>query len=111
MIMRYKVYLDELENKSNELVNYSKIDIANKINEIKNSFDGISWNGKAHSTYINGFNKKITKLERLNKNMELLARYLVECHNDYDSINHDLGKKWDDFIDELKGDFDELQQK
>ena len=104
MIMKYKVYLDELDDKCTELINYSKDNIGTKINELEIIFDDIKWYGKAHSTYISGYQEKITRLKRINNNLELLAKYLKECHDNYNDTNNSLGKSWNDFLDEMTGD-------
>ena len=106
--MRYRIYLDELDEKSTELVNYSKNNIASKINELAIVFNDINWHGKASNAFINGYNNKINNLKRLNNNIELLARFLRECHDNYSETNNTLGKSWDSFIDEVYGGHNEL---
>ena len=42
-----KVYLNELENTGNEIINYSKNDIASKIEELKLAPNNLVWEGNA----------------------------------------------------------------
>ena len=102
--VKYKVYLDELDEKCNELTNYIKNDINDKINELSHAFDDVNRFGNASTTYINGYNRKIEKLIKLEHNMELLANYLKEYHDNYSETNNSLGKSWTSFIDEMRGD-------
>ena len=64
--MKYKVYLDELDEKSRELVSYSRNNIGVKIDELANVFKDTTWKGNASNKFITGYNQKINKLRRLN---------------------------------------------
>jgi len=101
--MRYKVYLNELEDESNKLINYSKNEIGNKINELEEVLKDIKWYGKACSTYLDGYNIRINKLKRMNNNFTALANYLKECYDNYNETNRSLGSSWDSLIDEKVG--------
>jgi transposase-like protein len=106
--MKYKVYLDELDKKCDELLNCSKNNINEKINELSHAFDGVIWQGIYYDTYLNGYNKEINKLKKINRNFELFARFLKETHVNYSDTNEKLSKSWEEFLSELKGDNDEL---
>ena len=107
-MMKYKIYLNELEEQTNKLVTFSKNDINTKISELKTIFDDVNWQGKGHNTFINGYNNKINYLEKMGNNILLLTEYLTNCHNDYSETNDKLIKSWDKFMDEIKGGNDEL---
>lgn len=102
--MKYKVYLNELDDKSNELINYSKNNIASKIDELSMVITDIDWYGNAGNKYKLGYDKKIIKLKKYGENIEKLGKYLAESHNSYKESNDDLERSWNDFLDELKGD-------
>lgn len=102
--MRYKVYLDNLEDKNNALISYSRNNISPKIEELGKVFNNVEWSGRAHSKYIAGYNARIEKLNKLNHNMELLGHFLERCHGNYNEANEKLIKSWDSFIEEIKGD-------
>ena len=108
IIVRYKVYLDELEEESNELVKYSNEKINPKINELKTLFDDVIWAGKGYNTFINGYNQKIKYLEKAGNNIELLAKYLTNAEKDYREVNGKIVNSWNDFVDEISGDSDGL---
>ena len=98
----YKIYLDELSDASNKLVNYSNTDINNKIGELKNLAESIKWTGSAHDSFINGFNKQIYEVTKLNDKIRLFGEYLGFAHESYDNTNNDVNKSWNNFLDELK---------
>ncbi len=106
--MKYKIYLDELEEKSNKLINYSKHNIDNKVNELDSLFDDMKWSGRGYNTFISGYKSRINKLKKYSNNLTKLAIYLKDGFNNYNETNDKLVKSWDNFIDELKGDNDEL---
>ena len=98
----YKIYLDELSDASNRLVNYSKNDINNKIAEIKAIGESINWVGPAHDKFISGFDKQITNLNRLNDKIRLFGEYLDHAYESYNDTNNDVHKSWDNYLDEMK---------
>lgn len=98
----YKIYLDELSDESRKIVNYSKIDINNKIEEIKRLGESIKWSGPAHDSFIKGFNKQIINLEKLNDRIRLFGEYLDYAHEDYNNTNNDVNKSWNNFLDGMK---------
>ncbi len=101
--MKYRVYLDELENKSRELINYSKKDITDKINELKLLGEEIIWHGPAHDNYIKEYNKRIEKLQALNNKICLFGEYLKFCSEHYGETQEKLTKNWNKYLDEIGG--------
>ena len=106
--MKYKVYLDELDEKSRELVSYSRNNIGVKIDELANVFKDTTWKGNASNKFITGYNQKINKLRRLNNNMEKLALFLRDSHNDYSDTNNSLNNTWNNILDEIRSANDEM---
>ena len=105
-MMKYKIYLDELAEKSDELIKYSKTNIKEKIDELSIVFDDVNWYGKASSTYIKGYNEKIKRLRRINDNLELLANFLKNGYSNYNEVHSSLRKSWEEIVDEKRGDED-----
>ncbi len=101
--MKYKIYLDELEDKTTKIINYSQNDISDKIKELQSVFNNSKWQGKACNTYLSGYNEKLTQINRYNDNIRLLAEYLKEANINYQETNEKLSQSWDDFINEIKG--------
>ncbi len=99
---RFKVYMDELADSSNKLVNYSKNDINDKINEIKALAESIKWSGPAHNRFMIGFNEKITEVQKLNNKLELLGRFLTHAHDSYDETRKDVNKSWEKLLEEMR---------
>lgn len=99
---RFKVYMDELSDSSNKLINYSKNDINDKINEIKALADSIKWSGPAHDSFMIGFNEKITEVQKLNSKLELLGKFLTHAHDNYDETRKDVNKSWEKYLEEMK---------
>lgn len=107
--MKYKIYLDKLEEESNKLINLSKNDIATNVKELDELFNGVKWTGKGYNTFINGYKARMNRLKKYNDNLTKIALYLKDGFNNYNETNDKLVKSWDNFIDEIKGDNDELQ--
>ena len=106
--MKYKIYLDKLEESSNKLINLSKNDIGSNIKELDELFNNVKWQGKAFNTFISGYKNRINMLKKYNDNLTKLALYLKDGFNNYNDTNDKLVKSWDSFIDEVKGDNSEL---
>ena len=98
----YKIYLDELSDASRRLINYSNNDINNKIMEIKSIGESIKWNGPAHDKFIDGFEKQIINLEKLNAKIRLFGEYLAHAEESYNDTNNDVNKTWNNYLDEMK---------
>ena len=97
-----KIYMDELTETSEKLINYSQVNIHDKINEIKLLVESIPWEGPAHDKYLEGFNKEITDIQNLNSRLELLGKYLTHAHDNYENANNDINKSWDKFMEEIE---------
>lgn len=97
-----KVYLDEIEEKSVELANYSKNDIAKKIEELRLLPTTFIWEGPVKEKYISDYNKKIEKLNELNNNMRKIAEFLVHVKDDYTDANRQIDNAYEELINSLK---------
>ncbi len=100
--MKYKIYLNELDDTSKKLVRYSKNDIKNKINEIKDIGMSLNWKGPAHDNFMNGFNKKIENLNLLNDKICLLGEYLDNCYSSYNETSNKVNNSWEEYLSEMK---------
>ena len=97
-----KVYLDELEDKGNELINYSKNNISNTINELKNATDNFIWKGPGYQSYISQYKTKMDKLEKINNNLSKIASYLIIAKDGYEDANMDINSMYEDLVDEYE---------
>ena len=100
--MRYLVKLDELNDRCNEIINYSKKDINQKIeslDQLKNNFE---WAGKAHDSFIASYNNEIVKIKELNQQMTLLGEFLLLFQNDYNDTQKKLAEMMQSYLDEIE---------
>lgn len=97
-----KVYIDELEEVSNELIDYSENNINNKIEELKQSTNNFVWQGQAYSSYIRGFNTKINDLMRMNNSLTNLAKYLLTAKESYSDVNFKIGNAYEELLEEFQ---------
>lgn len=108
-----KIYLDELEEKENEIVNYSQTNIKEKIDELNKLTNGFIWEGKARDSYIMGYNKKINKLLELNEGLNKIGKFLLSVKDNYQDANNRVNNAYEELLAEFKklgiGDNDELQ--
>ena len=108
-----KIYLDELEEKENEIVSYSQTNIKEKIDELNKLTNGFIWEGKAHDSYIMGYNKKINKLLELNEGLTKIGKFLLSVKDNYQDANNRVNNAYEELLAEFKklgiGDNDELQ--
>ena len=100
--MRYFIKLDELETKSHEMINFSKIDINDKIEELRNLQNRFDWSGEAHDEYIYRYNNQIENLKKVNKDISMFGEYLLFFKEHYNETNEKLESSWQEFIDEMK---------
>ncbi len=100
--MKHVVQLDELEDKSNELINYSKNDINNKIEELRKVVSEFTWKGPSHDAFINGYNERIKKITSINNKMQLFGEFLKFAQNDYKETNAKLMDSWEKYITTLE---------
>ena len=98
---QHKVYLDELAESGNELVNYAKNDINNKIDELKNLAKSIDWSGPAHDKFIINFNEKLEIVQNLNNKLVLLGEFLTHAHDSYNEANKKVVLSWEKYLDEM----------
>lgn len=108
-----KIYLDELEIREQELVNFSENNIKNKIEELRELTNGFVWEGKAHNSYIAGYNKRIDKLVSLNEGLTKIGKFLFSVKDNYQDANNRINNAYEELLEEFKklgiGDSDELQ--
>lgn len=97
-----KVYLDELEEVSNELINYSENSINNKIEELKQATNNFVWQGLAYNSYISNFNTKINKLIRMNNSLTNLAKYLLMAKENYSDANSKISNAYAELLEEFQ---------
>ena len=100
--MRYLVKLDELEEKCNEIINYSKNDISQKIDSLDKLKNNFEWTGKTHNSFITGYNDEIEKMKEINQQMTLLGEFLLSFQTDYDNTQKKLDAMMQNYLDELE---------
>ena len=96
-----KVYLDELSDKGDELINFSKNTIAQKIIELSEAPNNFVWQGPSSVSYINKYNLLIEKIKKYNDGLTKIANFLVTAKDSYSEAN----RKIDSAYDELLADF------
>lgn len=99
-MQKIKVYLDELETSGNELVSYSKNDIANKISELKSATSNLVWEGNGADNYIENYNSKINKLEEYNNSLTTIANYLLTAKDSYTETNEKINNSYEELLAE-----------
>ena len=97
-----KVYIDELEDKGNELINYSQNNIKETICNLKASTNNLIWDGPGYQSYISQFNSKINKLEKINNNLSKIASYLITAKDEYYDTNIKIDKMYEELLEEYK---------
>lgn len=97
-----KIYLDEIESKGNELVNFSKNNIASKINELKDAVSKFEWEGIAHDTYVNGYYNRINRIVELNNKLCKLSQFLLQVREDYGTANGKIETAYEEIIDDFR---------
>ena len=108
--MKNIVYLEELEEKSLEIIGFSRLNIEDKINELEAIVKDFKWTGKGHDIYVDNYLKKIIEFRKMNKKMALFGEYLQFCSEHYGETHEKLNKSWKEFLDKKKVIDDELQQ-
>ena len=96
------IYIGEIEEKSNELANFSKNNIATEIDQLKELPQKFVWKGLAKDTYVSGYNKKINKLIELNNNVCKIAEFLVTVANNYTDANSKISNAYEELLSEIK---------
>ena len=97
-----KVYLDELDEVSSELISYSQNDIANKIEELRLSTNNFVWQGQAYNSYINGYNLKIDELVKMNHGLTSLAKFLALVKENYGNVNEKINNAYEELLEEFQ---------
>lgn len=97
-----KVYLDELEPKAQELINFSQKNIKEKIDELKLLTNDFVWQGKAHDSYIRGYNNRINKIEELNNNLTKIANFLLSVKDNYHNVNEKINTTYEELLSEFE---------
>ena len=97
-----KIYLDELESISNELINYSQKNIADGIEELKLSTNNFIWQGPAYNSFINGYNLKIYELEKMNEELTKISKFLLSVTDSYSNTNLKISNAYEELLNEIK---------
>lgn len=97
-----RVYIKQIEERSNEIVNYSKTVVASKIENLKTLPKGFEWHGRAKDSYIKGYDAKIEKLIKHNENIAKLAETLLVVADSYGDANIKIENATEEILMELK---------
>lgn len=97
-----KIYLDEIEDKSRELINFSKNDVALEIEELKKIPNNFIWEGLVKDKYLIGYNNRINKLSELNNNVSKIAEFLLRVNEDYHGANQRIDNAYEELLNEIK---------
>ncbi len=100
--MKVFVELTTLEEKSKELISYSKNNINDQILNLQKAVNDIDWSGPAKEAFDIRYNKLINDLNKFNSNIELFGEYLLFFKNNYGEANDKLMKSWQEYIDTIK---------
>ena len=100
--MRKKIYLNEIEEKSSELASFSRNNIHNELEELKNAPNKLVWEGLAKERYLNLYRKKLNHLYELNNNVCKIAEFLQRVKDDYDGANDRINNAYEELISELR---------
>ena len=106
---KVKVYIDEVEDKGLELVNYSKNNIASTINDLKSAPSNFIWGGLGYQSYILQYNIKMKKLEKINENLSKIAEYLLTVKEGYEDANYKINNTYEELLNEYEELKNELQ--
>lgn len=101
-----KIYLDEVEEKGSDLMNFSRIEISQKIEELRLAPNNFIWQGRAHASFMESYNKKIDTVTKLNDNFVKIAEYLLQVKDDYHNTNQQI----DNAYNELLSDFEKVKK-
>ena len=102
-----KIYLNEIEEKSRELVSFSRNDINVRIEELKKLPSNLVWKGLAKEKYIVGYNNRINTLSELNNNVCKIAEFLLRVKEDYNGANQKIENAYEELLAEIKTRSDE----
>lgn len=97
-----KIYLDELEDISSELISYSENNIANKIEELKQTPNSFIWQGPAYNSFITGYNTKINELIKMNNGLTSIAKYLINVKESYGNANSRIDNAYEELLSEFQ---------
>lgn len=97
-----KIYLDEIDSIGKILVNIAKVDISEKIEELKTLPNQFDWSGLSHDTYIQEYNKKINKIIGYNENLKKIAEYFFLVRDDYSNVNDKINEAYEEILNEIK---------
>ena len=97
-----KVYLDELEDTGNELVNYSEKNITDTLQELKNATNNFIWQGPAYNSFIKEYDIKINKLLEMNNSLTSLAKFLLLAKDGYSDANRKIDNAYEELLSDFK---------
>lgn len=97
-----KIYIDELETKKQEIVDYSEKNIKNTVSELKVLPKNFVWQGKAYKSYIAGYEAKMSKLEAYNTGLTKIASFLSMVTENFNNANEKIENAYDELLKEFK---------
>ena len=97
-----KIIFKGIEEYYRELSNFSKNNIASKIEELSKLPDKITWVGIAHDSYIQGYNKQIDDVRALNDNIHKLAEFLLIVNERYGNANLTVNNDFEELLGEVR---------
>ena len=96
-----KVYLDELEDVSNELVSYSQNNISREVEELKLATNNFIWQGPAYNSFIDGYNTRINELIKMNECLTKIANFLSVVKDNYSDTNVKINNAYEELLEEF----------
>lgn len=96
-----KIYIDEIEEKSHELISFSKNNVALEIEELQKLPNSFIWEGLAKDKYLTGYNNRINKLNELNNNICKIAEFLLRVNEDYTGANQRIDNAYEELLSEI----------
>lgn len=97
-----KIYLDELEDVSSELINYSQNNITKIINDLKQTPNNFIWQGPAYNSFIKGYQNKIDELMKMNGGLNNLGKFLVTVKDKYNDANSRINNAYEELLNEFQ---------
>ncbi len=97
-----QVYLTEVAETSKELVDYSKKNIKEKLDELEKLTNNFVWEGPVKESYIRVYKKKIKELNKLNDNMCKIAEFLLTVKEGYSGANEQINNAYEELMQELR---------
>jgi uncharacterized protein YukE len=97
-----KIYLDEIENSQNEMVNLIEKEMKERINELRKLTDNLVWQGRAYNSYITNYSKKMDKLDEFNMGLIKIIIFLSLTKDDYEEANTKINNAYEELLLDFK---------